>query len=363
MNAVLGWLLNGRGQSTQYAVFRLSADGSMGNSPTLIIQPTGAMIAVYWPSGVQVGSTTYVYATHEDASGILRVGLWTSTGGTYAFQGTVLSPTAAEIRLGSQSVLYDPDDAVAPFKMWYGAGGATRPNSVRYATSLDGISWARQGTVLTASEPYETHGLQLDCICRDNGTWRMFYSASSDAANRWTAVEATSPDPSGPFVKRGEVLSPSGSELAVATTIQPGTRYLEVPATTGLVEGHAYTLSNGSLAQRIVVERVMSAVGFSTEAPIHVSGSGYAIRPVDMRKVCVSSIYRDANGDAFGFATGWGAFVNPMNEYVFRIRETASGFERASTADSMFTPTGPGSLGSFENPSPILAGPDCPVIP
>lgn len=361
--ALEGWLLNGKGVSSPYGIYSLDASAKMTNNPTLIISPSTPMVGVYWPSGIRVGNSNYVYATYADADDVLRIGLWKSSGGSYTFHGTVLTPNQQEIRLGAQSVLYDPLDTAAPFKMWYGAGGVVRPNSILYATSLDGESWTRRATILVDNNPSAAHGLQLDFVCRDAGVWRIFYTASADAENRWEAFEASSSTPDAGFIRRGSILRPEGSEIAISTNVQLGTRYLETSEpSAGLVPGHPYVLSDGVQSQRIVVEGLLGVSGFSLQSPVHVAGSGFSVRPIDMKKTGISAFYRQPDGTGYGFATGWGAFSTVMNEYVYRVREIPGGFERAPRMDMPFIPTGPGSQVSFENPSPILTGPDCPIF-
>lgn len=358
------YVLNGQGANGYYQVYRVTDDGALTN-PTVIVSPSGSgfdATNIYWPSAVNVGGAIYVYATGQDASGNQSIGLWTSANGiNFTRVGQVLAPIVGETQIGAAHVIYDPSDSAAPFKMWFGTNTNAygRPSEIKYATSANGVNWTRQATVLTASQSYETQGFQLDYVCRDSGAWRMFYSATSDPANSFQAVEANSPTPGGAFIKRGVVFAPGGSTHTVLSTVVPGNRYLRLNSTAGLQAGGVYVLSNGLVSERVVIERVIDGDEASIEDAMVSSGSGFQLRSTDYRKVGISVFYRDAGLGRF-LATGWGAFAtSPLHEYVIEGSESGGTFVRDYSAPNRFRPPGPGSLYSFENPSPITTGPDC----
>jgi hypothetical protein len=356
-------VLNGRGASGPYRVFRVDGEGAFTN-PTSIISPAGGFDAasVYWPSAVRVGDDVLVYATAQDGSGNLTLGLWVSEdGGAFARVGQVLTPIAGEGQIGSAHVIFDPADEAAPFKMWFGTNYGPRATVIKYATSEDGLAWTRQASVIEASEGYESEGFQLDTVCYDATaeTWRMFYAASDDAANVFRAIEATADAPDGPWTKRGVVFAPGGSAHAVLSTVTPGSRYLLLDGAEGLAPGGVYVLSNGTASERVVIETVLDDDEASIRDAMVSSGTGFGLRSAHYRKAGVSTYWRDAQGQGRALLTGWGAFTSGLQEYVFEGGETEEGFAVDLAAPARWKPTGPGSLYSFENPSPITSGPEC----
>lgn len=361
--ALADYVLNGQGANGVYSVYRVDDEGGYTN-PTLILPGGGAGLGaanVYWPSAISVSGVLHVYATALAASGAMTLGLWRSTDGvTFAPVGHVVTPLAGEGHIGSAHVVADPADVAAPFKMWFGTETLAlgRPAVIKYATSPDAIVWTRQAMALVASEPYEAQGFQLDYVCRDGATWRMFYSATDDAANVFRAVEATAANPAGPFVKRGVVFAPGGTSHAVQSTVTPGSRYLRLDSTAGLLVGGVYALANGAVSERVVIERVLNGQDASIRDAMVSAGSGFTLRSAHYRKVGISALQR-VGGEARVLFTGWGALTSGLQEYVFEGRETGGAFVRDLAAPPRFKPTGPGSLYSFENPSPVTTGPDC----
>lgn len=363
--AKAGFVLNGQGPSGVYSLFRITPNGAMTN-PTAIIGPSGSGFDashVYWPSAVLVGSTLRVYASAQDASGNISLGLWTSTNGiNFTRVGQVLAPISGEGQIGGAHVLYDAADSVAPYKMWFGTNYGTRPVVIKYATSTDGVIWTRQGTVITASQPYETSGFQLDFVCYDaaSSLWRMWYDATGDSGATFQAIEATASSPGGPWTKVGPVLSPvGGSAYTVSSTVTPGSRYLRLNTTSGLNVGGVYVLGNGTVSERVVIEAVLDGDEASIKDAMVSSGSNFTLRPVDMKKVAMSSFWRDSNGVGRAVFTGWGAGSGALMEYAFEGYQSGGAFVRDFAAPARFKPTGPGSLYSFENPSLIKSGPEC----
>lgn len=357
------FVLNGQGANGVYQVYRVDDDGGYTN-PTLILSPGSAGLGaaqVYWPSAVNVDGELNVYATALDNAGAMTLGLWRSTNGiTFAPVAHVLTPQTGEGRIGSAHVIYDPADSAAPFKAWFGTDTLAlgRPSVIKYATSTNGVNWTRVATVLTASESYEAAGFQLGYVCRDGATWRLFYEATDDAANVFRAAEATAASPAGPFTKRGVVFAPGGSAHVVLSTVMPGSRYLRLDSTAGLQAGAVYVLSNGQVSERVVIERVINGHDASIRDAMVSSGVGFELRTAHYRKVAVSTFYRDEGVGRVLF-TGWGAFPVGLSEYVFEGQEIDGAFVRDLAAPPRWKPTGPGSLYSFENPSPITSGPAC----
>jgi predicted GH43/DUF377 family glycosyl hydrolase len=103
------------------------------------------------------------------------------TGASWDRVGTILEPVAAELAVSHPCVI----EIARTFYMFYASddGGTS---SVAVATSADGLSWNRHGTVLAASDDStEKGGVYSPCVVRlHDGSLRMWYAAlaGSDAA-------------------------------------------------------------------------------------------------------------------------------------------------------------------------------------
>jgi predicted GH43/DUF377 family glycosyl hydrolase len=103
------------------------------------------------------------------------------TGASWDRVGTILEPVAAELAVSHPCVI----EIARTFYMFYASDdGGT--GSVAVATSADGLSWNRHGTVLAASDgSAEKGGVYSPCVVRlHDGSLRMWYAAlaGSDAA-------------------------------------------------------------------------------------------------------------------------------------------------------------------------------------
>ena len=95
------------------------------------------------------------------------------------------------------SVIYDPSDSNAPYKMWYSGFNGSH-YIIGYATSLDGISWTKHGKVLDigSSKDFDNHDVDAPMIIYDpndiNAPYKMWYSGYDGF--RWKIGYAISKD-------------------------------------------------------------------------------------------------------------------------------------------------------------------------
>src|SRR5262249_23049801 len=120
-------------------------------------------------------------------------------------------------------VVYDPSDVIAPYKMWYsGRQGAF--GGIGYATSLDGLTWTQYGAGTPL--PVLDHGLPGSAdsfsaadpsVLKDGSTWKMWYTG--DDSNKKRIAYATSTDGM-TWAKGGKVIAPE--DPGVSANIQFG---------------------------------------------------------------------------------------------------------------------------------------------
>jgi predicted GH43/DUF377 family glycosyl hydrolase len=64
------------------------------------------------------------------------------------------------------------------YQMWY--TGINGSFTIGYATSNDGVTWTRQGAVLSGTS-WETAGVALPSVINDGGTYKMWYTGLTNA--------------------------------------------------------------------------------------------------------------------------------------------------------------------------------------
>ena len=128
-------------------------------------------------------------------------GGWTTTGLGYYTSTDGRTWTAS----GSNPVLGTSPEIAQPaiywdgtqYRVYYNSGGDSDPNTPRYATSPDGVTWTVQGAGTFVTNPgaitqwgnrhvwKEGASWYMLQEARSGGRWRMFYATSSDG-NSWT---------------------------------------------------------------------------------------------------------------------------------------------------------------------------------
>lgn len=359
--------LNAMGANGTYQIYRVDFDGHPVAPASLVVSPSQSGFDarhVYWPSPISVGGSTYIYATAEGSAGIGSIGLWINGPSGVERFGQVLAPSGDETEIGMAVVMPDTSDLSAPYKMIYGAqvGNFPRPREVRLATSMDGKTWIKTGTLYAPTHPGVAHGFQLSNVCQDvDGTWRMFYSGTNVAdASKFSAFEARAESVMGPWTFYAKIFDPGGVSVAVTASLSLGTRYVPVSSTAGIVAGQLYLLGDDTSArqQRVEVAKIYSPTVVILKEQTTVAGSGLVLRSVHFNKVDPSYYYRETPQSSGRFLfTAWGSFANSTNEFVFEAEEGASGIE--IRPPHRFLPFGPGNFLSYENPAAVKSNPSC----
>ena len=110
-------------------------------------------------------------------------------------------------------VVYDPADPFTPFRMWY-SGRADVFGAIGYATSTDGTTWTKYTGAGPLPIPVLTHGpagsadsfsAADPAVLKDGSTWKMWYTGDDSSKKR--IAYATSTDGI-VWAKGGKVIAP-----------------------------------------------------------------------------------------------------------------------------------------------------------
>ena len=160
------------------------------------------------------------------------------------------------------SVLYEPSDVAAPFKMAFSrATSGINSTTIYAATSLDGVNWTVLGQILAISSGWEgTYLSTTPRFLKDGSTYRLFYSGYN--GSYWQSGEIYN---TGTFGTTGwtknannPLLSPRGGyDIAVTADVTIGTKTVKV-ANSALFDVGApiavYSSAGGYQMNRIAVK-------------------------------------------------------------------------------------------------------------
>lgn len=117
------------------------------------------------------------------------------------------------------------------YRMWYEAVADNMLTTVGYATSTDGITWTKQGPVMSPSASWEGNEVSPNAIILENGTYRLYYHAGgSQLVNRRIGT-ATSTDGmtwtknANPILDLGATGAFDDNQVAEPRVVKVGTTY------------------------------------------------------------------------------------------------------------------------------------------
>lgn len=191
-------------------------DGDNVDDPTVV--KVGTTYDMWYTGYPEDGSAPAIFfATSTDGGAT-----WTrANSGSPVLQGTTGAFDADGV-FGAD-VVYDPTDVLAPYKMWY-SGRAGAFGGIGYATSLNGLTWTQYGGATPL--PVLDHGLAGSAdsfsaadpsVLKDGSTWKMWYTG--DDSNKKRIAYATSSDGM-TWAKGGKVIAPE--DPGVSANIQFG---------------------------------------------------------------------------------------------------------------------------------------------
>ena len=138
-----------------------------------------------WYSGAEVNPNPYriMYATSTDGINWIKHGLVIDIGSSGSFD---------DVGASRPTVIKDG----STYKMWYSGHDGSK-YTIGYATSTDGIGWAKLGGVMGVGAPgsYDDEGVYNPSVLKDGGTYKMWYVAQNEPTSTDRRVAyATSPD-------------------------------------------------------------------------------------------------------------------------------------------------------------------------
>jgi hypothetical protein len=351
------WYLNGIGGTSPYQIWAYGDDGlPLQASP--VISPGSGISHIAWPSAIKVGSTYKVFASAY-ISGWTQVHLFTSTDGlSFTSQGSVFSANASEISgIGPTHVSYDPS-ASEPYTMYYLVRGAGGPGpKIDVATSVDGVTWTRQGTAVSASMSEETGGLSISYACRRaDGEYVLLYHGYEEDLQNGTALVATSSSPLGPFTNKTVLMNWDDFESTLTGNAGENT---------GLVHSGAKVPIGIPLVvvgstQEVIVAKRQDGTRLWFDRPLLANHSSTNLYSAARRKVDFSYLKEMPNGSWRAFATIYGPAVGVHAEYVTTASATAlTGPWIFDGSGLRFTPWLSATQLSAENPTPLTSSDSC----
>ena len=180
-------------------------DGDGVDDPALAM--VGATYYLWYSGTAEDGSAPAEFlATSTNGTTWAR-----ANGGNPVLQGT--AGAFDEDGVYGADVVYDPADAGAPFKMWY-SGRADVFGGIGLATSTDGVTWSKYTGGGALPVPVVNHGLAGSAdsfaaadpsVLKDGSTWKMWYTGDDSSKKR--IAYATSPNGIA-WAKGGKVIAP-----------------------------------------------------------------------------------------------------------------------------------------------------------
>lgn len=348
------WYLNGRGPSIGYGIYAYDDEG-FPRSPSPVIAPSGSIVHIVWPSCIKVGDVTNIWASIDEGTGFNKIRRWISPDGlNFSDQGDVLVANGSEPNgIGPAQVIYDPTQA-DPYIMFYNIRGASSApgTTIGCATSQDGISWTRQGVVLTASGTDEAGGIATGYALKlGNEDYAIVYSAYPSGLATASTKIATCSTPTGTFGSKAVLMQPDNFSSTLTATA--GEMIGTVPS--GVVVPLGVPLIMTSSQEVIVAKRQINSTTVIFDRPFSSSHSAATFYSAARRKVEGSFIEQQDDGTWKGIFTLYAPDTGIAAEYTANVEGPSFGSPWTFTGEGLrFKPWINGSLTSLENPTPLL---------
>jgi hypothetical protein len=350
------WYLNGAGPGAPYQLWAFGDDG-LPLSTEPIVEAGGDARHVAWPSAIQEGSITRVYASVNTGKWD-EVRLYSSEDGLkFDDQGVVFSANESEpYGIGPTYVMRDPSGPNR-YVMYYLVRGAGGPGeSIAVATSPDGLKWTREGNVISASLPEEAGGLSMSYACRmASGEMVLLFHGYDESLNKGVSLTATATTPTSTFRNKTIIKSWDGFSTTVSGLAGQN---LGLVASKSTVPLGIPLLIGGAAREHIVAVKQEGAwVWF--DRPLLYAHEGSALYSMARNKVEMSYIKQQPDGSWHGIATVYGPAELPA-EYTTALSSPAlGGTWNYDGTGFRFQAWLPGFLYSLENPTPLISTAEC----
>ena len=352
------WYLNGRSAQNPYQIWAMGDDG-LPSAVTPAVPISGNVANIAWPSTVQEGSVTRIYASTYVSGKWSDVHLYTSTDGlNFSDQGIVFSANANEpYGIGPSHIMRDPDGP-DPYVMYYLVRGPSGPgSSIGVATSDDGITWTRRGIVVSSSLPEEAGGLSLSYACRDSmGDIVLVYHGYDAGLDKGVPIVATAPTPTSAFSNKTIIKTGDNFSTAFTGTAGQNTGVVSIGVTVPI---GIPLLAYGTDREPIVVLKQEGSRVWLTR-PLLYSYSNASLYSMARYKVEISYIHEMPDGSWRGIATLYGPATGIVAEYTTSLSSPTLTVPWNYVGDGLrFTPWLSGTSYSLENPEPARRNASC----
>jgi hypothetical protein len=299
------------------------------------------------PSPVLVGDKIYLYYDGTSSSNANQKSIFlqihSTRGGVIERQLTpviLYSDVGASTAVHRPSVLYDPTDVAAPFKMAFSrsTSGSLPGTIISTATSLDGYNWTYLGDIATVTGS-GWDGTYLDTtgrLVKDSSTYRLFYSGYNGTV--WQSGEISATTFSGSpadWTKNGSnpLLSSRGAyNVAITANVTSGSKALKVPNTALFDAGAVIALSDTS--DGIQYNRIKSITNGTDMVMLwpwlgsFTTANSAAVSQISSRHVNLSEVW---------FESGkWKAIITSFGYSTSNTAET-TGYAETSSLSTPFT--------------------------
>lgn len=352
------WFLNHYGTAGQYKVSRFNKDGTIHLPAFACANPFGSIAHFFQPSAIRVDGVTKLFVVGETTSGNFGIHLFTSTDNiAFSYYGQVFTPNGSEPNGITQANVFYDENQPDPFLMYYVVRGMNGPGSIAVASSPDGVTWTRHGTVLSPSGSDETYGISLGWVCKDpdNGDMVLWYNGFSTSDYMATTGKiARSSNPLGPFGNKTTIVSPDGLTFTLASGSSGNAYGIMASGQTSPV-GVPMVIEGPSQAYQEVVTVIRQEGDYvHFERPLRFTHSNRPFHSSIRNKILPTFAKENPDGSWYGIFTSFGAAPGLTTEYTIEYS--------APEIDGPWSPLGTGlkfkpwfgqGLYSTENPTPL----------
>ncbi len=312
---------------------------------------------VAWPSILELSGGYRIFANRRYNGAWQDIAVWESDNGIdFALTGTAVTLVPGETDLGPSTVFLDPGSA-RPFKVMFQSRKPGDMTGIEMASSITGAAgtWQREGSVIDATESWESHSRNPNFVTRHNGQWALHYS-SGDKVSGGGAL-AFSNDPGGPYTNKKMLTEATGIRYSVIHGAA-GFSFAEISGQVVLNQPymiHSGGPVEGSGDDEIVFPIYQNGTTTHFDKPLrNTYGKDASLSHFGFFGYALKYATELPDGTWIGYATCQ-SMMPRLREYVAQLKAPA--FDGPWTFDNrsvVFPPWDGWHLHSCENPAPLL---------